>query len=84
VGEDLRSEGIVGVQDRERAAARLGQRRTARQTGGTGGSARGGQHDSIGSHERPDLQEVREVFSIQDGRSVTLWGSAERFCLPRP
>jgi len=29
VGEDLRSEGIIGVQDRERAAARLGQRRTA-------------------------------------------------------
>jgi len=56
---------MVGVQDRERAAARLGQRRTARQIGGTGGSSRGGQHDPIGSHERPDLQEFRGDFRAE-------------------
>jgi hypothetical protein len=61
VGKDRRSEGMVGVQDRERAAARVGQRRTARQTAGTGGSSRGGGHDSIGSHEHPDLQGTRDV-----------------------
>ncbi len=66
VGEDRRGEGIVGVQDRERAATRLGQRRTVRPIGGTGGSSRGGQHDSIGSHERRDLQEVRQVLLIHD------------------